>query len=67
MNHWNVKIKIRIEDIETGKVRNKSETFLVHSETIEGAKELVDRQFKDTTIDYEIRAITKSPIADYLA
>jgi len=66
MAHWTVRVKTSEEDIETGKIRNKSETFLVRAETIEESQRKVREYFRGMTIDYELRSVSKSNIMGYI-
>lgn len=65
MGHWTVKVKSNIED-DNGKLRAITETFLVSAEEIEDAQAKVREKFKGSTWDWEIRAVAKSGIAEYI-
>jgi hypothetical protein len=66
MAHWTVRVKTSEEDMETGKIRSKSETFLVRAETIEESQRKVREYFRGMTIDYELRSVSKSNIMGYI-
>lgn len=66
MNHWTVKVRITEEDMETGKLRGKTETYLVQAETIEASQTMVREFFKGMTLDYEIRSVSKSGVTEYI-
>lgn len=66
MAHWAVRVKTSEEDMETGKIRSKSETFLVRAETMEESQRKVREYFRGMTIDYELRAVSKSNIMGYI-
>lgn len=66
MSHWTVKVRITETDMETGKLRAKTETYLVQAETIEAAQTLVREFFRGLTIDHEVRGISKSGIMEYI-
>ena len=42
MAHWTVRVKTSEEDMDTGKIRRKSEPFLVKAESIEDAQRRFD-------------------------
>ena len=65
MGHWTVKVKSNIED-DNGKLRAITETFLVSAEAIEDAQAKVREKFKGSTWDWEIRAVAKRGIAEYI-
>ncbi len=67
MNHWTIKVKTVVEDLDTGKLKGKTETFLICADTIEEAQSLVVDFYRDMTIDYEIRSISKSQISEYIS
>jgi hypothetical protein len=66
MNHWSIKVRVTVEDLDTGKLRAKTDTYLVQAETIEAAQGLIRQFFNGTTMDHEIRSISKSGIAEYI-
>jgi hypothetical protein len=66
MAHWAVRVKTSEEDMETGKIRSKSETFLVRAETMEESQRKVREYFRGMTIDYELRSVSKSNIMGYI-
>jgi len=66
MAHWTVRVKTSEEDIETGKIRRKSEPFLVKAESIEDAQRRVRDYFRNMTVDYEINSTSKSNIVGYI-
>jgi len=66
MAHWTVRVKTSEEDMETGKIRSKSETFLVRAETIEESQRKVREYFRGMTIDYELRSVSRSNIMGYI-
>jgi hypothetical protein len=52
--------------METGKIRRKSEPFLVKAESIEDAQRRVRDYFRGMTVDYEINSTSKSNIVGYI-
>ena len=66
MAHWTVRVKTSEEDMETGKIRRKSEPFLVKAESIEDAQRRVRDYFRNMTVDYEINSTSKSNIVGYI-
>jgi hypothetical protein len=66
MSNWTVRVRVTSEDLDTGKVRAKMETYLVNAETIEQAQSLIRDHFRGTTLDHEIRGISKSGILEYI-
>jgi hypothetical protein len=66
MAHWTVRVKTSEEDMETGKIRRKSEPFLVKAESIEDAQRRVRDYFRGMTVDYEINSTSKSNIVGYI-
>lgn len=66
MAHWTVRVKTSEEDIDTGKIRRKSEPFLVKAESIEDAQRRVRDYFRGMTVDYEINSTSKSNIVGYI-
>ena len=66
MNHWTVKVRITEEDMETGKLRGKTETYLVQAETIEASQTMVREFFRGLTLDHEVRSVSKSGITEYI-
>ena len=66
MSHWTVRVRVTSEDLETGKVKAKMETYLVNADTIEQAQALVKDHFRGMTMDHEIRGIGKSGILEYI-
>jgi hypothetical protein len=66
MNHWTAKVKVTEEDLDTGKVRARTYTYLVQAESIEAAQTLVKKFFEGTTMDHEVRSIGKSGITEYV-
>jgi hypothetical protein len=54
------------EDLDTGKLRAKMETYLVSAETIEQAQALIREHFRGMTLDHEVRGISKSGILEYI-
>jgi hypothetical protein len=66
MAHWTVKVRTVEEDPDTGKLRGKMEAFLVNAETIEESQSRVRDYFRGMTLDYEIRAVSKSNIIGYI-
>jgi len=66
MGHWTVKVRILETDAESGKLKVKNETYLVDSESINATHALIGEFFKETSIDYEIRGISKSAITEYI-
>lgn len=67
MNHWTVRVRVTSEDLDSGKLRAKVETYLVEAETIEAAQTLVREYFKGMTLDNEIRSISGSNILEYIS
>jgi hypothetical protein len=67
MNHWNVRVRVTTEDLDTGKIRGKMENYLIEAETIEAAQTLIREYFRGLTIDHEIRGISKSGITEYIS
>jgi hypothetical protein len=66
MNHWNIKVRTTTEDPDTGKLRGKTETYLVQAETIEAAQAIIREFFNGLTTDHEVRSISKSGITEYI-
>lgn len=66
MGHWTAKVRIIETDMETGKLKPKNETYLVECESINAAHALINEFFKDTTLEYEVRGISKSSITEYI-
>jgi hypothetical protein len=66
MAHWTVRVKTSEEDMDTGKIRRKSEPFLVKAESIEDAQRRVRDYFRGMTVDYEINSTSKSNIVGYI-
>jgi hypothetical protein len=66
MAHWTVRVKTTEEDPDTGKLRGRQEVFLVRAENIEESQQKVRGYFRGMTIDYEIRAVSKSNIVGYI-
>lgn len=66
MSHWTVRVRVTSEDIETGKLRSKNESFLVNAESIEHAQKLIRDHFRGMTVDHEVRGISRSGIVDYI-
>ena len=66
MNHWSIKVKVTTEDMDTGKLRAKTDTYLVQAETIEAAQTLIRQYFHGTTMEHEVRSISKSGILEYV-
>jgi hypothetical protein len=66
MAHWTIRVKTSEEDIETGKIRRRTEAFLVRAETIEESQSRVRDYFRGMTIDYEISSVSKSNIIGYI-
>jgi hypothetical protein len=66
MSHWTIRVRITEEDMETGKLRGKTETYLVQAETIEAAQALIREFFRGLTLDHEVRSISKSGITEYI-
>ena len=66
MAHWTVRVKTSEEDMETGKIRRKSEPFLVKAESIEDAQRRIRDYFRGMTVDYEINSTSKSNIVGYI-
>lgn len=66
MSHWTVRVRVTSEDLDTGKVRAKMETYLVNADTIEQAQALIREHFRGMTLDHEVRGIGKSSILEYI-
>lgn len=66
MNHWTVRVRVTSEDLDTGKLRAKMETYLVNADTIEQAQALIREHFRGLTLDHEVRGIGKSNILEYI-
>lgn len=66
MSHWTVRVRVTSEDLDTGKVTAKMETYLVNAETIEQAQILIRDHFRGMTMDHEVRGISKSGILEYI-
>ena len=66
MSHWTVRVRVTREDLDTGKVRAKMETYLVNAETIEQAQGLIKDHFRGMTLEHEVRGISKSGILEYI-
>lgn len=66
MSHWTIRVRITEEDMETGKLRGKTETYLVQAETIEAAQVMIREFFRGLTLDHEVRSISKSGITEYI-
>lgn len=66
MAHWTVRVKTSEEDMDTGKIRRKSEPFLVKAESIEDAQRRIRDYFRGMTVDYEINSTSKSNIVGYI-
>jgi hypothetical protein len=66
MSHWTVRVRVTSEDLDTGKVRAKMESYLVSAETIEQAQALIREHFRGMTLDHEVRGISKSGILEYI-
>lgn len=67
MSFWTVKVKVISEDIDTGRVRGKVETYLVKADSIEESQQLVHEYFKGTTLEYEVRGVSKNGITAVIA
>ena len=66
MSNWTVRVRVTSEDLETGKVRARMETYLVNAETIEQAQSLIREHFRGMTLDHEVRGISKSGVLEYI-
>ena len=66
MNHWTIKVRITEEDMETGKLRGKTETYLIQADTIEAAQAMIREFFRGLTLDHEVRSVSKSGITEYI-
>jgi len=66
MNHWSIKVKVTTEDLDTGKLKSKTDTYLVQAETIEAAQTIIRQFFHGTTMEHEVRSISKSGILEYV-
>jgi hypothetical protein len=67
MNHWTVRVRTTTEDLDSGKLRARTETYLVEAETIEAAQTLVREYFKGMTFDHEIRSVSGSNVLEYIS
>jgi hypothetical protein len=67
MSFWTVKVKVISEDIDTGKLRGKIETYLVKADSIEESQKLVHDYFKGTTLEYEVRGVGKNGFTAVIA
>lgn len=66
MGNWTVRVRVTSEDLDTGKLRAKMETYLVNTETIDQAQALIREHFRGMTLDHEVRGISKSGILEYI-
>lgn len=63
MNNWTAKVKVSFEDPETGKIKARTESYLVEAEDIKQVYEIVKKYFNGSINDYEIRGVNKSGIS----
>lgn len=66
MNNWTVKVKVSEEDMDTGKIRNRTETYLVEAETIEASQKMIKELYRGSVQDHEIRSVSKSNITEFV-
>lgn len=64
MAHYLVRVRTT-EEID-GKLKSRSEAFLVNADTIEESQRMMHDYFRGTTIDYEIRNVGKTGIVGYI-
>jgi hypothetical protein len=64
MAHYLVRVRTT-EEID-GKMRSRTEAFLVNAETIEESQRMMHEYFRGTMVDYEIRNVGKTGIVGYI-
>jgi hypothetical protein len=64
MAHYLVRVRTT-EEID-GKMRSRTEAFLVNADTIEESQQRIHDYFKGTMVDYEIRNAGKTGIVGYI-
>lgn len=61
---YKVKAKYQNEDIDTGKSKTTSQTFLVTADSVEQAAERIKESLSGWMVDFEIVSVVVSPIVD---
>ena len=64
MAHWLVRVRTT-EEID-GKLKGRTEAYIVNVETIEESQRRVHDYFRGMTVDYEIRSTGKTGIVGYI-
>lgn len=61
---YNVKVKIKVADEKTGKLKKSSVAYLVQGKSTASAEHNVREIFSDSVIDYEITNVAETTILD---
>ena len=64
--YYNVKVKLSYED-DKGRVKSKTEAYLVKAESVTDAEVIVNEEFKSYPNEFEVKSVTQSNIIDVLA
>ena len=63
---YNVKVKLSYED-DKGRVKSKTEAYLVKAESVTDAEVIVNEEFKSYPNEFEVKSVTQSNVIDVLA
>jgi hypothetical protein len=64
--YYNVKVKLSYED-DKGRVKSKTEAYLVKAESVTDAEVIVNEEFKSYPNEFEVKSVTQSNVIDVLA
>ena len=62
MNYWSVKVKISFQDEKTGKVKNKTEIYLVNAVSATESEAKIYKEFEGYREDWEVTSTTQTKI-----
>jgi hypothetical protein len=64
--YYNVKVKLSYED-DKGRVKSKTEAYLVKAESVTDAEVIVNEEFKSYPNEFEVKSVTQSNVIDVLS
>jgi hypothetical protein len=61
MSYYTAKVRIEAES-DNGKVKKNTETYLINAESVTHAEEKIYEEFNGTSLDFDVRSVSISPI-----
>lgn len=66
MDFYSVKLRIKVEDEETGKIKNHNTTYLVEAMSCTEAEAIANSDFRNPGVDFEVVGVTKTKVEKVL-